>query len=61
MIFYTSLPTGSLLELADELVKNGIDTGRLSAKGFGESKPVADNSRPDGRALNRRVEISVAK
>jgi outer membrane protein OmpA-like peptidoglycan-associated protein len=45
----------------DWLVKNGIDVNRLIAKGYGESKPVADNSRPDGRALNRRVEISVDK
>lgn len=45
----------------DWLVKNGIDAGRLNAKGYGESRPVADNSRPDGRALNRRVEISVDK
>jgi flagellar motor protein MotB len=45
----------------DWLVKSGIDVNRLIAKGYGESKPVADNSRPDGRALNRRVEISVDK
>jgi outer membrane protein OmpA-like peptidoglycan-associated protein len=43
------------------LIKNGINPDRLSAKGYGESQPVADNNRPDGRALNRRVEISVAK
>ncbi|MBW1847152.1 MAG: OmpA family protein [Deltaproteobacteria bacterium] len=45
----------------DWLIKNGIDPARLSAKGYGESRPVADNSRPDGRALNRRVEVSVPK
>ena len=43
------------------LVKNGIAKGRLTAKGFGESKPVADNSTMQGRALNRRVEVSVVK
>lgn len=43
------------------LVAHGIASQQLSAKGFGESRPVADNGRPDGRALNRRVEISVAK
>ena len=43
------------------LVAHGVSSGRLTAKGFGESRPVADNARPDGRALNRRVEITVAK
>ena len=43
------------------LVAHGIASQQLSAKGFGESRPVAGNGRPDGRALNRRVEISVAK
>lgn len=42
-----------------ELQKRGIDGGRLKAKGFGRSRPVADNSSVQGRALNRRVEVSV--
>ncbi len=41
------------------LVSHGIASEQLSAKGFGESRPVADNSKPDGRALNRRVEIAL--
>jgi len=39
------------------LIAHGIDPGRLSAKGFGDTKPVADNSSEDGRAKNRRVEL----
>lgn len=35
----------------------GLDAGRLEARGFGESRPVADNDTPEGRQNNRRVEL----
>jgi outer membrane protein OmpA-like peptidoglycan-associated protein len=35
----------------------GIDSGRLTPKGFGETKPVATNDTEDGRTRNRRVEL----
>lgn len=41
----------------DELVKTGIDAGRLTIKGWGESKPIGPNTTPDGKANNRRVEF----
>ena len=39
------------------LVSSGIATDRLSAKGYGQSQPVADNSTDEGRRANRRVEL----
>jgi OmpA-OmpF porin, OOP family len=39
------------------VVKGGIAGSRLSAVGWGQEKPVADNRSEDGRAKNRRVEI----
>jgi OOP family OmpA-OmpF porin len=39
------------------LTDKGIAATRLTAQGFGESQPVADNETAAGRALNRRVEI----
>jgi len=39
------------------LVDLGIDASRLETKGFGESKPVDENSTPEGKANNRRVEF----
>jgi len=39
------------------LVARGIDGSRLSARGYGQSSPVADNRTEDGRAKNRRVEL----
>ena len=39
------------------LLDKGIDAARLTAVGFGDSKPVAENSTEEGRAKNRRVEL----
>lgn len=40
------------------LVQGGISVDRLSIAGFGEEDPVASNRTSEGRALNRRVELS---
>jgi outer membrane protein OmpA-like peptidoglycan-associated protein len=41
------------------LIAKGIAQGRLTFKGFGDTQPVADNASPEGRARNRRTELSV--
>lgn len=53
------------LSLSEERAKNvrkklaelGVDESRLTAKGYGEAKPIADNATADGRANNQRVEF----
>ncbi len=45
--------------VVDYLVSKGIDIKRLTWKGFGSSKPVAQNNTEEGRALNRRTEFTI--
>ena len=40
------------------LTQHGVAAERLTAKGYGKTKPVADNGSDEGRARNRRVEIA---
>ena len=42
-----------------ELVKLGVAATRMSAEGYGQEHPVADNATEEGRAKNRRIDISV--
>ena len=39
--------------------EHGLESNRIDAVGYGESRPVADNSTEEGRAINRRVEAEV--
>ena len=53
------LSLGRAVSVVNYLLGKGIKNNRLSFKGFGETKPIADNKTEQGRALNRRTELSV--
>ena len=42
------------------LTMRGVDAGRITTRGYGKAYPVASNATPEGRALNRRVEVVIA-
>ncbi len=43
------------------LADNGVEISRMTAKGFGESQPIATNDTPEGRAANRRINFVVSQ
>lgn len=43
----------------DYLVAHAINSGRLSYKGYGQTRPIATNDTPEGRQLNRRTEMKI--
>jgi OmpA-OmpF porin, OOP family len=45
--------------VADFLAQNGVDAKRLTAVGYGATRPIADNTTAEGRAKNRRIEFTV--
>jgi OmpA-OmpF porin, OOP family len=52
-----TLSVGRAEAVMNKLIEMGISADRLTFKGFGESKPITDNSSAEGKANNRRVEF----
>jgi len=59
--YNTTLSQGRSQEVVNYIVSQGIERSRLSAHGYGESKPIDSNDSEEGRANNRRVEFTVVK
>ena len=47
-------------EVKRYLVSKGVNPNRITAEGFGDSRPVADNATEQGRQKNRRVEMKLS-
>ncbi|MBF8222275.1 OmpA/MotB family protein [Halomonas sp. 328] len=53
------LSSARAIVILRQLERAGVDASRLRAIGYGETRPLADNDSPEGRAANRRVEVIV--
>ncbi len=54
-----ALSTSRALAVVNYLIKNGVTSTRLISKGYGSSKPIADNQSEEGKAMNRRTEFQI--
>ena len=45
----------------DYIAQHGIDSSRLSYRGYGKRQPIADNATEEGRAANRRTEFKIVR
>ncbi|MDJ0614142.1 MAG: OmpA family protein [Rhizobiaceae bacterium] len=56
-----SLSEARAASVMEYLISNGVNSERLEAEGFGETRPIGDNTTVEGRAQNRRIEFNVLK
>ena len=56
-----SLSQGRADAVLDALLAQNLLLGDISAKGYGESEPIADNGSEEGRAANRRIEFKLLR
>jgi OmpA family len=54
----TVTPDKRAITVTTFLLSQGVNPALVSAQGFGDSNPVAPNDTPQGRAQNRRVELT---
>lgn len=59
--FNTTLSQQRAESVVKYLVSKGIAASRLTAKGYGPEKPIADNADAAGQEMNRRVEFNIVK
>jgi outer membrane protein OmpA-like peptidoglycan-associated protein len=58
-VFNMKLSQQRAMAVADWLIRNGISSTRITTHGYGDTRPVADNSTEEGRRKNRRTEILI--
>lgn len=59
--FADKLSTARAKAVADYLFAKGVDATRVTYKGYGKRQPIAQNTTPEGRKTNQRVEIKILK
>ena len=58
-VINAKLSTDRAKAVVEYLVQNNIDRTRLTYKGLGSTQPITENTTPEGRAKNRRVEFKI--